>query len=47
MALSHRLDFLFVGDDVRKMFLWKIDVTSKEQSKSSIEFHTLGKFEQS
>ena len=45
MALSHRIDYLFLAHDVREMLLWKIDVNSKQQSKSNIEFNTLGKFE--
>ena len=44
LALSHRLDYEFLIQDISKMILWKIDVDSKQQSKSSIEFHTLGKY---
>ena len=44
VALSHRLDFEFLDQDISKMVLWKIDVDSKQQSKSDIEFHTLGKW---
>ena len=43
MALSHRLDFEFLDQDKNKIVLWKIDVDSKEQSKSDVAFHTLGK----
>ena len=44
VALSHRLDFDFLAQDISKMVLWKIDVDSGQQSKSEIEFHTLGKW---
>ena len=44
VALSHRLDFDFLAQDISKMVLWKIDVDSRQQSKSEIEFHTLGKW---
>ena len=44
VALSHRLDFDFLALDISKMVLWKIDVDSRQQSKSEIEFHTLGKW---
>ena len=42
MALSHRLDYEFLDNNIRKIMLWKIDINSRQNTKSSIEFLSLG-----